>query len=129
MENKVEALKQQNQDIKGEVSQLKEQMTQMFQILSQTNVAITAMANQGAMGYAQPGCVNEPPPRGAKDLPYGMSYRWRTEAPTIEEHEQQNVVNNKGAKAREPNRVTKTAPRDRMMLGLNPRHRKLHNLS
>ncbi|RDX99761.1 hypothetical protein CR513_17157, partial [Mucuna pruriens] len=34
MENKVEALEQQNQDLKGEVSQLKKQMAQMFQVLS-----------------------------------------------------------------------------------------------
>ncbi|RDY11349.1 hypothetical protein CR513_04006, partial [Mucuna pruriens] len=44
MENKVKALEQQNQDLKGEVDQLKEQMTQMFQLLSSSNVAITTMA-------------------------------------------------------------------------------------
>ncbi|RDY03890.1 hypothetical protein CR513_12468, partial [Mucuna pruriens] len=70
----------------------------MFQILSQTNTVIIAMANQGAMGYAQLGGANGPPPHGARDLPYGIPYGWRTEAPTAEEHKQQNVVNNEGAK-------------------------------
>ncbi|RDY13186.1 hypothetical protein CR513_01929, partial [Mucuna pruriens] len=74
MENKVEALKQQNQDLKGE-----EQMTQMFQLLSQTNAAITAMAGQGAIGYAQPSYAQPsyataPPPHNTKDPPYGMPY-------------------------------------------------------
>ncbi|RDX84938.1 hypothetical protein CR513_33938, partial [Mucuna pruriens] len=57
-------------------------MAQMFQILSQTNVVITVMANQRAVG----------------DPPYGMPYGWKIEGPVIEEHEQQNVVNNEGAK-------------------------------
>ncbi|RDX73770.1 hypothetical protein CR513_46577, partial [Mucuna pruriens] len=74
MENNVEVLEQQNQDLKGEVSQLKEQMTQMFQILSQINVAIIVMANQGEIGHAQPNCTNGPPPYGARDLPYRMPY-------------------------------------------------------
>ncbi|RDY11598.1 hypothetical protein CR513_03717, partial [Mucuna pruriens] len=34
MESKVEALEQQNQDLRGEVGQLREQMAQMFQILT-----------------------------------------------------------------------------------------------
>ncbi|RDX73683.1 hypothetical protein CR513_46673, partial [Mucuna pruriens] len=98
MENKVEALEQHNQDLKGEMSQLKEQMAQMFQILSQTNAAITAMANQGAMGYAQLGYPNDPPPHNIRDLPYGIPYGWKIEGPAIEEHEKQNAVNNNGAK-------------------------------
>ncbi|RDX89961.1 hypothetical protein CR513_28213, partial [Mucuna pruriens] len=48
MESKVEALEQQNQDLKSEVGQLWEQMAQMFQILTQTNAAITALANMNA---------------------------------------------------------------------------------
>ncbi|RDX93009.1 hypothetical protein CR513_24789, partial [Mucuna pruriens] len=52
MENKIEALELQNQDLKGEVSQLKEQMAQMFQILSKTNTTITAMANHSTAGHA-----------------------------------------------------------------------------
>ncbi|RDX60682.1 hypothetical protein CR513_61153, partial [Mucuna pruriens] len=70
----------------------------MFQILSQTNVAIIAMANQGAMGYAQPSYTTGPPPYNARDLPYEMSYGWKIEGPIIKEHEQQNTVNNDGAK-------------------------------
>ncbi|RDX85505.1 hypothetical protein CR513_33291, partial [Mucuna pruriens] len=50
------------------------------------------------MGYAQPGYANELPPLGARDPPYGMPYGWRTKASTTEEHEQQNAVNNEGAK-------------------------------
>ncbi|RDX64286.1 hypothetical protein CR513_57172, partial [Mucuna pruriens] len=53
MENKVGALELQNQDLKGEVSQLKEQMTQMFQVLSQTNTTIAAMAHQHAARQEQ----------------------------------------------------------------------------
>ncbi|RDX97567.1 hypothetical protein CR513_19656, partial [Mucuna pruriens] len=48
MEDKVGALELQNQDLNGEVSQLKEQMAQMSQILSQTNITIMAMAQQHA---------------------------------------------------------------------------------
>ncbi|RDY10536.1 hypothetical protein CR513_04904, partial [Mucuna pruriens] len=50
MENKIEALEQQNQELKGEMSLLRELMAQMFQALTQTNVAITAMANQNVVG-------------------------------------------------------------------------------
>ncbi|RDX70002.1 hypothetical protein CR513_50810, partial [Mucuna pruriens] len=49
-------------------------------------------------GYPQPGYANEPPPHGARDPPYGMPYGWRTETPAVEEHEQQDVANNEGAK-------------------------------
>ncbi|RDX95818.1 hypothetical protein CR513_21601, partial [Mucuna pruriens] len=98
MRSKTKAMKNKNQDLKGEVSQLKEKMAQMFQILSHNNATITTVANQGAMGYAQPDCANEPPPHSARDPPYGMPYGWRTKAPTIEEHEQQNVMNNEGPK-------------------------------
>ncbi|RDY07396.1 hypothetical protein CR513_08490, partial [Mucuna pruriens] len=62
MGNKIEALELQNQDLKGEVSQLKERMAQMFQILSQTNVAIMTMANHDAAGHAQVGNTIGPLP-------------------------------------------------------------------
>ncbi|RDX97745.1 hypothetical protein CR513_19455, partial [Mucuna pruriens] len=42
--------------------------------------------------------LEQPPPHGARDPPYGMPYGWRIKAPTVEEHKQQNVVNNEGAK-------------------------------
>ncbi|RDY00954.1 hypothetical protein CR513_15802, partial [Mucuna pruriens] len=50
MESKVDALEQQNQDLKGEVGQLREQMAQMFQILIQTNAAVTTLVNTNAAG-------------------------------------------------------------------------------
>ncbi|RDX73876.1 hypothetical protein CR513_46447, partial [Mucuna pruriens] len=68
MENKVEALEQQNQDLRGEVGQLQEQMVQMFQILTQTNVTVKALVNTNDVGYTQNGYA-----RNAKDPPYGMS--------------------------------------------------------
>ncbi|RDX82949.1 hypothetical protein CR513_36193, partial [Mucuna pruriens] len=71
-------------------------MAQMFQILSQTNVTMTSMANQGAMG----------------DPPYGMPYGWKAKGPVIEEHEQHNIMNNDGAKV-----VLNTG------LGVGPNHR------
>ncbi|RDX79088.1 hypothetical protein CR513_40528, partial [Mucuna pruriens] len=70
MESKIEALGLQNQDLKGEVSQLKKQMAQMFQILSQTNVAITVMANHGAAGHAQASNTPGPPPYAVRDPSY-----------------------------------------------------------
>ncbi|RDX74652.1 hypothetical protein CR513_45582, partial [Mucuna pruriens] len=70
------------------MSLLREQMAQMFQVLTQTNVAITAMANQNAVGL---------PPYVARDPPYEMPYRWNIEAPINEEQEQQNTMNNDGA--------------------------------
>ncbi|RDX77540.1 hypothetical protein CR513_42324, partial [Mucuna pruriens] len=48
MESKVEAVKQQNQDLKSEVGQLREQMAQMFQILTQTNAVVTTLVNTNA---------------------------------------------------------------------------------
>ncbi|RDX90427.1 hypothetical protein CR513_27711, partial [Mucuna pruriens] len=56
------------------------------------------MANQVAIGYAQPGYANDPPPHNARDLPYGMPYGWKVEGPVVEEHEQQNAANNDRAK-------------------------------
>ncbi|RDY06702.1 hypothetical protein CR513_09271, partial [Mucuna pruriens] len=53
MESKIEVLEFQNQDLKGEVGQLKEQMAQMFQILSQTNATITAMTHRHAVHQEQ----------------------------------------------------------------------------
>ncbi|RDX82978.1 hypothetical protein CR513_36169, partial [Mucuna pruriens] len=43
------------------------------------------MASQNAVG---------PPSHSTRDSPFGMPYRWNTEAPVNEEQEQQNVVNN-----------------------------------
>ncbi|RDX69965.1 hypothetical protein CR513_50848, partial [Mucuna pruriens] len=88
MESKIKALELQNQDLKGEVSQLKEQMVQMFQILPQTNAAITTMANHGATGHSQVDNIVDPLPHAVRDLPYGMPYGWNAEAPTNEEWEQ-----------------------------------------
>ncbi|RDY09899.1 hypothetical protein CR513_05667, partial [Mucuna pruriens] len=95
MESKVEALEQQNQDLRGEVGQLREQMAQMFQILTQTNAAVTALANQSAVGYAQVNYASRPPPRNVRDPPYGMLHGWNTKSPANEEQEQQNAVNNR----------------------------------
>ncbi|RDY01164.1 hypothetical protein CR513_15544, partial [Mucuna pruriens] len=94
MESKVETLEQQNQDLKGEVGQLREQMAQMFQILSQTNVAVTTLANQNAAKYAQAGYAAGPPPCNVRDPPCGMPQGWNTKNPANEEQEQQNAVNN-----------------------------------
>ncbi|RDY13544.1 hypothetical protein CR513_01507, partial [Mucuna pruriens] len=59
----------------------------MFQILAQTNVVVTTLANQNATSYAQVGYTMGPLPRNARDPPYGMP-------PVDEEQEQQNKVNN-----------------------------------
>ncbi|RDY07923.1 hypothetical protein CR513_07897, partial [Mucuna pruriens] len=74
MESKIEALELQNQDLKGEVSQLKEQMAQMFQILSQTNVAITTMANHGAARHAQADNTAGPPPHALRVVERGNQF-------------------------------------------------------
>ncbi|RDX91923.1 hypothetical protein CR513_26020, partial [Mucuna pruriens] len=50
-------------------------MAQMFQILTQTNATITALANQNVVGYAQ-------------DPPHGMSQGWNTKNQADEEQEQ-----------------------------------------
>ncbi|RDX74114.1 hypothetical protein CR513_46172, partial [Mucuna pruriens] len=89
MESKVETLEQQNQDLKGEVGQLREQMAQIFQILTQTNAAVTSLVNTNATRYAQNGYA-----RNVRDPPYGMSQGWNIENATNEEQEQQNVVKN-----------------------------------
>ncbi|RDX77970.1 hypothetical protein CR513_41821, partial [Mucuna pruriens] len=88
VESKIETLELQNQDLKGEVSQLKEQMAQMFQILSQTNAIVMAMANHGTTGHAQAGNTASPPPYAVRDSPYGMPYEWNVETPANEEQEQ-----------------------------------------
>ncbi|RDX72860.1 hypothetical protein CR513_47604, partial [Mucuna pruriens] len=79
MESKVEALEQQNQDLRGEVGQLWEQMAQMFQILTQTNAVATTLN-----GYA----------RNIRNPLYGMPYGWNTENAANKEQEHQNIVNN-----------------------------------
>ncbi|RDX93097.1 hypothetical protein CR513_24690, partial [Mucuna pruriens] len=88
MESKVEALEQQNEDLRGEVGQLRKQMAQMFQILTQTNAAITALVSMNVVGYAQNGYAVGPSPRNVKDPPYGMPQGWNTENPDNEEQEQ-----------------------------------------
>ncbi|RDX98199.1 hypothetical protein CR513_18908, partial [Mucuna pruriens] len=94
MESKVEVLEQQKQDLKGEVGHLKEKMTQMFQILAQTNAVVTTLANQNDVGYAQVSYTTGPLPRNVMDPPYGMLQGWNTEHPVDEEQEQQNKANN-----------------------------------
>ncbi|RDY14332.1 hypothetical protein CR513_00610, partial [Mucuna pruriens] len=94
MESKVEALEQQNQDLRGEVRQLREEMAQMFQMLTQTNAAVTALVNPNAAGYAQNAYVVGPSPCNVRDPPYGVPQGWNTENPAKEEQEQQNAVNN-----------------------------------
>ncbi|RDY06638.1 hypothetical protein CR513_09343, partial [Mucuna pruriens] len=49
-------------------------MAQMFQILTQTNSTITALANQSAAGHAQVGYTTCLPPHNTRDPPYGMPY-------------------------------------------------------
>ncbi|RDX92300.1 hypothetical protein CR513_25589, partial [Mucuna pruriens] len=56
----------------------------MFQILTQTNAAVTALANQNTVGYAQVSDTTGPLPRNG----------WNTKIPVNEEQEQQNDVNN-----------------------------------
>ncbi|RDY01973.1 hypothetical protein CR513_14637, partial [Mucuna pruriens] len=85
MESKVEVLEQQNQDLKGEVSQLKEQMAQMFQILTQTSAIVTALANQNVAGYAQGGYNTGFMPHNVRDPPHGMLQGWNTKNPADEE--------------------------------------------
>ncbi|RDX70770.1 hypothetical protein CR513_49948, partial [Mucuna pruriens] len=75
MENKIETVELQNQDLKGE-------------ILSQTNAAITAMANHSAVGHAQVDNTADPLPHAVRDLPYKMRYGWNNKDPTNEEKEQ-----------------------------------------
>ncbi|RDY02283.1 hypothetical protein CR513_14272, partial [Mucuna pruriens] len=55
MESKVEALEQQNQDLKGEVGQLTEQMAQIFQMLTKTNAVVTTLVNSNVAGCAHNG--------------------------------------------------------------------------
>ncbi|RDX96103.1 hypothetical protein CR513_21283, partial [Mucuna pruriens] len=81
MENMVEALEQQNQDLRGE-------------ILTQTNTAIIALANHNAAKHTQAGYAACPPPHNTRDPPYGMPYGWNTD--NLEEREQQNAANNDG---------------------------------
>ncbi|RDY06426.1 hypothetical protein CR513_09590, partial [Mucuna pruriens] len=89
-----EALESQNQDLKEEVNQLKEHIAQMFQGLTQTNVAITTLASQNAARYVQASHTTGPPPCNTRDPPYGMSYGWNIENPTNDVQEQQNAGNN-----------------------------------
>ncbi|RDX82627.1 hypothetical protein CR513_36561, partial [Mucuna pruriens] len=79
MESKVEALEQQNQDLRGEVGQLWEQMAQMFQILTQSNVVVMALVNTNVAEYTQNG--------------YACN-GWNTENAAKEEQKQQNTRNN-----------------------------------
>ncbi|RDX83397.1 hypothetical protein CR513_35667, partial [Mucuna pruriens] len=54
-------------------------MAQIFQILSQTNAAITAMANHSVVGHVQAGNTTSPPPHAVKDPPYEMPYdKWQS---------------------------------------------------
>ncbi|RDX89629.1 hypothetical protein CR513_28628, partial [Mucuna pruriens] len=55
------------QDLRGEVGQLREKIAQMFQILTQTNTAVTTLVNMNATGYAQNGYA-----RNIRDPPYRM---------------------------------------------------------
>ncbi|RDX82625.1 hypothetical protein CR513_36559, partial [Mucuna pruriens] len=88
LESKIEALELENQDLKGDVSQLKEQMAQMFQNLSQTKVVVTAMANHSVVGHALTGNTIVPLPHVVRDPPYGMPYEWNVGTSTNEEQEQ-----------------------------------------
>ncbi|RDX86140.1 hypothetical protein CR513_32575, partial [Mucuna pruriens] len=67
MESKVEALEQQNQDLR----------------------AVTTLVNTNTAGYAQNGYA-----RKVRDPPYGMPQGWNIENAANEEQEQQNAVNN-----------------------------------
>ncbi|RDX98902.1 hypothetical protein CR513_18117, partial [Mucuna pruriens] len=60
---------------------------------TQTNATVMTLANQSVVKYDQAGYAVGPPPRNARDPPYGMPYGWNTENPVNEEQEQQNVVN------------------------------------
>ncbi|RDY05177.1 hypothetical protein CR513_11011, partial [Mucuna pruriens] len=87
MESKVEALEQQNQDLRNEVGQLREQMAQLFQVLTKTNATVTVLVNMNAVGYAHNGYAHD-----ARDPPYGMPREWNSKNAANEE--QQNAVDN-----------------------------------
>ncbi|RDX95564.1 hypothetical protein CR513_21895, partial [Mucuna pruriens] len=57
-------------------------------MLSQTNVAVTAMANHDTTRHAQAGNTASPPPHAVRDPPYGMPYGWNVKTPANEEQEQ-----------------------------------------
>ncbi|RDY11817.1 hypothetical protein CR513_03457, partial [Mucuna pruriens] len=111
MENKIEELELKNQDLKGEVSQLKEQMAQMFQILSQTNAAIITMVNHDVVWYTQAGNTIGPLPHTESDPPYGMPHGWNTEDPANEKQEQSKVeVQHQASRTTQPLMVHKRTP-------------------